>query len=96
MTSTRRAAEPEVTRFLSLIKADGVPLSPEAILDAVERPHWEATGGARDWRSYVPASMRSDWNVLPLIARLCVFETAELVALDEDAGASMITGPPSP
>jgi hypothetical protein len=36
--------------------------------------------------------MREEWDVLPLAARLCVFETAELAALEEDAGASMITG----
>ena len=32
------------------------------------------------------------WSSLPLTARLCVFETAELVALDTELGAAMVTG----
>jgi hypothetical protein len=82
----------EADRLLSGMAADGVPLGRVAILDVVEHPHWSAATRARDWRSHVPPSLRGDWDVLPLIARLCVFETAELAALSEDAGASMVTG----
>ena len=92
MTAPALPAEPEITELVSRMRADGIPLGPEAILEVVERPHWEATGGLRDWRNYVPVSMRSAWNGLPLMARLCAFETAELVALAEDAGTSMLTG----
>jgi ubiquinone/menaquinone biosynthesis C-methylase UbiE len=92
MTAPALPAEPEITELVSRMRADGVPLGPEAILEVVERPHWEATGGLRDWRNYVPVSLRSAWNGLPLVARLCAFETAELVALAEDAGTSMLTG----
>jgi hypothetical protein len=35
--------------------------------------------------------MRMEWDLLPLVTRLCVFETAELAALEEDAGTSMVT-----
>jgi ubiquinone/menaquinone biosynthesis C-methylase UbiE len=93
MTQTTEVEGPELTAFVSRIQADGVPLEPRAILEAVDHPAWEATAGARDWRNYVPPSTRKAWDVLPLVARLCVFETAELAALEEDAGTSMVTGP---
>jgi hypothetical protein len=89
--SGRRAAEPQIDRLLERMTTEGVPLGPDAILEAVEHPGWEATRHARDWRTYVPQSMRLEWAMLPLVARLCVFETAELAALEEDAGASMVT-----
>jgi ubiquinone/menaquinone biosynthesis C-methylase UbiE len=92
MTVPAPPAEPEITKLVSRMRADGVPLGPEAILEAVERPRWDATGAVRDWRNYVPRSMRGAWSGLPLVARLCAFETAELAALDEDAGTSMLTG----
>jgi hypothetical protein len=92
MSEEREESKPEIEQLLSRMEADGVPLVPAAILDAVEHPCWEATRRPRDWRVYVPPSMRSDWDALPLVARLCVFEMAELVAMEEDPGASMITG----
>jgi hypothetical protein len=92
MRRVRPASAREVERLLTGMELDGVPLGREAVIDAVEHPHWETTRHGRDWRAYVPRSMREEWGELPLAARLCVFETAELAALEEDAGASMITG----
>jgi hypothetical protein len=91
MTSMR-ASEPEIHRLLSRMSADGVLLAPDAILAAVERPCWERPRSGCDWRTYIPPSVRSEWDVLPLVTRLCVFATAELIALDEDPGTSMVTG----
>jgi hypothetical protein len=91
-TATRRPSGLETSRLLSQMAADGVPLTPGAILDAVEHPRWETTSGGSDWRTHVPRSVRSEWDALPLATRLCVFATAELVALDEDPGTSMVTG----
>lgn len=93
MKSTHGSADSEVLRLLDGINADGIPLAPRAILDAVEQPHWEATRRIHDWRSHVPPTLRQDWEALPLTTRLCVFETAELAALDEDVGVAMVTGP---
>ena len=77
--------------YLSRMAADGVPLAPGAILDAVQRPCWEKAGRGSDWRTHVPPSVRSEWEALPLVARLCVFETAEIIALDDPPGTSMVT-----
>jgi hypothetical protein len=86
--NTRAAIE----QVIAEMKADGVPLSGTAVLQAVEEPHWEAVRGARDWRAYIPASMRKEWDALSLPIRLRVFEIAQLAALDEDAGATLATG----
>ena len=80
-----------VDRLLAEMRDDGVPLQGTAVLDAVEHPRWDRMGGMRDWRFYVPPSMRRVWHALPLTTRLRLFEIAELVALEEDAGAPMIT-----
>ncbi|HKJ92621.1 MAG TPA: hypothetical protein VJ957_05595 [Longimicrobiales bacterium] len=41
----------------------------------------------------MPPSVRQDWDALPLATRLCVYETAALAALADDAGTPMVTGP---
>lgn len=84
----------EVDRLLARIRKDGVPLPPHAVLDAVEEPSWSDARGSHDWRRHVPPSVQEAWRSLSLCARLCVFETAELAALEEDVGASMVTGSP--
>lgn len=85
--------EGELERLLAGLRRDGVPLPAAAVLQAIRDPHWETTRSAHDWRAYVPPSVRQAWRSLPVAGRLCVFETAELVALAEDAGAAMVTGP---
>lgn len=85
-------ARAAIERVVAEMKADGVPLSGTAVLQAVEEPHWEAVRGARDWRTYIPPSVRQGWDSLPLPTRLRVFEIAELAALDEDVGATLATG----
>ncbi len=86
-------AQAAVGRVIAEMKEDGVPLSETAVLQAVEEPHWEATGSVHDWRAYVPPSVRRGWESLPVATRLRVFEVAELVALGEETGAPMVTGP---
>lgn len=93
MTAKTPPRDPEIDRLLDRIGRDGVPLPPQAILAAVAEPCWGATRAIHDWRTYVPPSVRETWDSLPLYARLCIYETAELMALDEDVGASMVTGP---
>jgi hypothetical protein len=83
----------EIARLIMEMERDGVPLSPAAVLREVEHPNWAAAVSARDWRAHVPRSVRRVWDSLPLASRLCVFETAELTALDMDAGATMVSGP---
>lgn len=85
----------EVDRLLARIGKDGVPLSPHAVLAAVEEPSWSDARGPHDWRRYVPPSVQEAWSSLSLCARLCVFETAEMAALEEEVGAPMVTGPPA-
>jgi hypothetical protein len=92
MTAMRRASEPEINRLLSRMATDGILLAPDAILDAVEHPCWERPRRGCDWRTYIPPSVRSQWDLLPLVTRLCVFATAELIALEEDPGTTMVTG----
>jgi len=92
MPATMHAEGEDADRLLAMMISDGVPLPRSAILDAVQQPRWAAAGGVHDWRKYVPPSMREVWDSLPLPARLCVFETAELTALDEEVGAAMVTG----
>ena len=43
--------------------------------------------------TYVPPAMRDSWDTLPLDTRLCVYESAELSVMDEDADSVMLTGP---
>ena len=81
-----------VHEMITRLQADGIPMQGGAILDAVARPHGEEGCRERDWRRYVPEGLRRDWHALPLEARLCAFEVAELVALDEPVGAPMLTG----
>ncbi|MEJ2504289.1 MAG: hypothetical protein P8177_13410 [Gemmatimonadota bacterium] len=80
-------------RLIAAMQRDGVPLEEAAVMEEVEHPHWERARGHRDWRAHVPRSLREAWGSLPLGTRLCVFETAELTALEEHQGAVMITGP---
>jgi len=87
----RQTPKPEIDRLLAGMAADGIPLERDAILHAVEHPRWETPRRGRDWRAHVPRSMRAEWGELSLATRLCVFEAAELAALEEDPGASMIT-----
>jgi hypothetical protein len=91
--TTAVADDKEAARLMGGMKRDGIPLSEREVLEAVEDPRWEAAGGVRDWRVYVPGSVRGRWGFLPLPARLCVFETAELMALSQEVGAAMVTGP---
>lgn len=86
----------DVDRLISRMRSEGVPLPRETILAAVREPNWEATRTRHDWRSHVPYAVRAAWWSLPLTARLCIFETAELAALAEDVGGVMVTGPADP
>jgi hypothetical protein len=88
--------EPDARRLIAAMRGDGVPLDETSVMDAVEHPRWEKTRGRRDWRAHVPRSLRHTWESLPLATRLCVFETAELTALEEEEGAVMVTGPANP
>ncbi|MEJ2215995.1 MAG: hypothetical protein P8099_05205 [Gemmatimonadota bacterium] len=93
MTAMTVAPDPRIARLLARMRADGILLGPEAVLDAVERPQWDAKRGLQDWRNHVPPSVQQDWDALPLATRLCVYETAALAALADGAGAPMVTGP---
>ena len=75
------------------IAADGVPLPPAAMIDAVVVPHWTTARPRHDWRTYVPPLVRQEWETLPIALRLYLFEMAELAALAEEHGAAMVTGP---
>lgn len=92
-TAKELGRDAEVDRLLARIGDDGVPLPPPAVLVAVEEPSWSDVRGTHDWRRYVPPSVREAWSSLSLCARVCVFVTAELVALEEAVGAPMVTGP---
>jgi hypothetical protein len=83
----------DVGRLLTRMREEGVPLPAETIVAVVEEPNWEATRTRHDWRSHVPGTVRAAWDSLPLAARLCIFETAELAALEEEGGTPMVTGP---
>lgn len=52
------------------------------ILTVVAAPRWERARIRHDWRNHVPPSVRAVWATLSLEARLCTYETAELIALD--------------
>lgn len=93
MTSTTLAPDPRIARLLARMQEDGIASSPESILEAVERPQWNATRGLQDWRNHVPPSVQQDWEALPLATRLCVYGTAALAAMADGAGAPMVTGP---
>lgn len=92
MSTFRDASYGADERRLAMVQADGVPLSRDRIVQEVMDPHWETVRPVRDWRRYVPGTLRADWARLPLEARLCAFEVAELVALEEDVGAPMLSG----
>lgn len=96
MKETPAAHESDVDRLITRMRNEGVPLPREAILAAVREPNWEATRTRHDWRTHVPYAVRAAWWSLPLTARLCIFETAELAALAEDVGDVMVTGPTDP
>jgi hypothetical protein len=93
MTGSSGSDRLDIERLLARIREEGVPLPRDAVLAAVEEPRWETTREYHDWRRHVPPAVRTAWSHLPLRARLCIFETAELMALDEAEGAAMITGP---
>lgn len=82
-----------IDRLIAEMNEDGIRLSGTAVLRAVSDPHWESVRGGHDWRAYIPPSVRRCWADLPVATRLRVFEVAELVALAEDSGATMVTGP---
>jgi hypothetical protein len=92
MNTMERRVSPTIADLLLRMRHHGVLWDPEAVLDAVEHPHWERARGVHDWRAYIPPSVRADWLRLPLIGRLCAFETAQLQSLEEEAG-TMVTGP---
>ncbi len=95
MTSTMVAPDSRVERLLARMQEDGIARSPECILEAVQRPRWQETRGLQDWRNHVPACVQRDWDALPLTTRLCVYGTAALAALTDEAGAPLVTGRPS-
>jgi len=78
---------------LARMRGDGILRRPDEILVAVSHPHWESAPMAHDWRKHVPPSLRHQWQDLPMVARLCVFETAEWAALGDDRESVMVTGP---
>lgn len=86
-------SDPRVRRALERIHRDGILRPAEDILSSVDAPHWERALHAHDWRRHVPPTMRDIWNTLPLHTRLCVYETAEFSAMEEDTDSAMLTGP---
>lgn len=90
---SRSMLDPRVRRALERIRQDGILRPDEDILASVHEPRWDRPLLAHDWRRHVPPPMRDIWNTLPLHTRLCVYESAEYSALDEDAGTAMVTGP---
>lgn len=91
MDTAAWGSEPE--RLIARMQTEGVTLARDAILEAVRAPRWDATRTRHDWHAHVPPAVRAVWPSLPLEARLCIFETAQLAALREEGGATMITGP---
>jgi hypothetical protein len=91
MDTAARDSEPE--RLIARMQTEGVALTRDTILDVVQAPRWDATRSRHDWHTHVPPAVRAVWPTLPLEARLCIFETAQLAALREEGGATMITGP---
>ena len=90
---SRSVHSPRVRRALERIREDGILRPDEDILATVHDPRWDRPMLAHDWRRHVPPPMRDIWDTLPLHTRLCVYESAEFSALDEDAGTAMVTGP---
>ena len=90
---SRSVLDPRARRALLRIRQDGIFRPDEDILATVRDPHWDRPLLAHDWRRHVPPPMRDIWETLPLHTRLCVYESAEFSALDEDAGSAMVTGP---
>lgn len=90
---SRSVDDPRVRRALERIRQDGILRADEDILATVRDPRWDRPMLAHDWRRHVPPPMRDVWDTLPLHTRLCVYESAEFSALDEDAGTAMVTGP---
>jgi hypothetical protein len=88
--------DPEVEGLILEMQRDGLPMPAATMLHAVEDPDWRSTRRTHDWRAYVPPSLRRRWVSLPLPTRLCVFGTAELVALEEESATTMVTGPAYP
>ena len=83
----------KVLRALERIRRDGILRPPEDILATVDDPRWDRAFLAHDWRKHVPPTMRDVWDTLPLHTRLCVFESAEFSAMEEDLDSAMVTGP---
>lgn len=79
-------------RALERIRADGVLRPAEDIVATVDHPHWDRAFLAHDWRKHVPPTMRDIWDTLPLHTRLCVYESAEFSAMEEDVDSTMVTG----
>lgn len=78
---------------LARMRLDGILRRPDEILEAMGHPHWDGAHMAHDWRKHVPPALRAHWHELPMVARLCIYETAEHAASEEDRDASMVTGP---
>lgn len=93
--STSMPEDPRVAMALSRIRRDGILSPAQDILATVRDPHWERGLLAHDWRRHVPPTMRDVWDSLPLHTRLCVYESAEFSAMEEDLDSAMVTGPAS-
>lgn len=85
--------DPRVEKALGRIRATGILRPPEDIVATVQDPHWDRAFLAHDWRRHVPPTMREIWDTLPLSTRLCVYESAEYTAMEEDMDSAMLTGP---
>ena len=85
--------DPRVRTALTRIRQEGILRPSGEILDAVEDPHWDSPFLAHDWRRHVPPALRDTWDTLPLDTRLCVYESAEFSAIDEDSDSVMVTEP---
>ena len=83
----------QIGEMLARISSGRVPLAPDAILRQVEQPCWETAARSSDWRTYIPQAMREDWARLSLTSRLYAFEAAELAALEEAVGISLVSRP---
>ena len=62
------------------------------VLATLEDPRRDRPFLSHDWRRHVPPALRDTWDTLPLDTRLCVYESAELSAMDEDSDSVMVAG----
>lgn len=70
---------------------DGLVISEIPLRVTADHPDWEQSVSPREWRHHVPPAVRAAWGSLSVVTRLCVYETAEMIARDAATGAVMLT-----